>query len=182
MRGSRSTARHTPGCNLDGDEHRPVVRSSIDRSNKSLRRPLSARFAFTLVPENRPIAGFDLRTVHTCPRILISVYDCVRAASVIAARGGLCHRTGFLRRSTDRPDRPTDRPIDWERKPHLVNRAPCNPLIARIASVSSQPIARGCPPRNLSPSISSVLISPVSPNGDNSHRRKLFRSGFRLGH
>ena len=42
-------------------------------------------------------------TVHTCSRILISVYTiALRAASIIAARRELRHRAKFLQQSTDR--------------------------------------------------------------------------------
>lgn len=57
---------------------------------------------YALVPEKRPIEGFDLRTVHTvhtCPRILISVDTIAYAASVIAAGVGLRLSSGILNRS-----------------------------------------------------------------------------------
>jgi len=49
----------TPWCNLDGDEHR----ASFEVRSTEVIKAYAAfepRFAFTLVPEKRPIEGFDL--------------------------------------------------------------------------------------------------------------------------
>lgn len=85
-------------CDPDGDEHRASFEVRSTEVIKA-RAAFEPRFAVALVPEKGPIEGFDLRTVHTvhtCHRILISVYDCVRAASVIAAPRGIALSSEIL--------------------------------------------------------------------------------------
>lgn len=119
-RGSRDTRGRTVISN--GDEHRPSFGVRSTEVIKAYAAFESRRFAFTLVPEKRPIAGFDLRTVHTRPRILIPVYDCVRARQRYCSPRGIVPSSEILTAI----DRPVDRPIGSARAPrYLANqRAP----------------------------------------------------------